>query len=107
MLGPVKSVLVEQTFSSRVTSVTRLNSLGSIKVSLHLKAHSPPHASQGPQQLSPIQLIYIEHYCKLHHQDLLALKHVSTMAVQSSLGDSLINLCNTLSLTSLESSIFP
>ena len=85
-------------------------SLGSIKVSLHLKALTP-HAShfnpRGPQQLSRIRRIDIKHYCKLHHQNQLALEHVSTMAVQSSPGDSLVNLCNMLSLTSLGSSIFP
>ena len=52
-------------------------------------------------------LIDIKHYRKLHHQNRLALEHVSTMAIQSSPGDSLINLCNMLSLTSLGSSIFP
>lgn len=70
-----------------------------------------PHTShfnlRGPQQLSAIRLIDIKHCCKLHHQNRLALEHVSTMAIQSSPGDSLINLCNMLSLTSLGSSIFP
>ncbi|XP_055280275.1 tubulin-specific chaperone A-like [Moschus berezovskii] len=38
-----------------------------------------PHTShfnlQGPQQLSAIRLIDIKHYCKLHHQNRLALEH--------------------------------
>lgn len=102
-------------FPGKVTSMTRLYSLGSIKVSLYLKvltAPRPPNPQashfnhQGPQQLSPIRLIYTKPYCKLHHQNRLALECVSTMAVQSSLNDLLINLCNMLSLTSLGSSVF-
>lgn len=90
--------------------MTRSKALGSVEVSLRVKAlpaQAPHFAHQGPQQLSPTQLVHTKHSCKLHHQDRLALERVSTLAVQSSLGDSLINLCSTLSLASLGSSIFP
>lgn len=93
-------------FPGRVLSMTRLKSLGSLRLKA-LTRNASHFNHQGSQQPLPIQLIYIKHNCKLYHQNPLVLETVSTMAVQFSLGDSLINFRDTLSLTLLGSSIFP